>query len=126
MKMKKNKPTVLVVEDDKYIANAYAMKFAKADVEAKIAMSAGQAFSLLEEYKPDCIVLDLIMPVKDGFQVLRELKESNKYKNIPVIIASNLGTEADINEAMELGAYEYIVKSRSTLDSLIKKIKAIV
>jgi two-component system alkaline phosphatase synthesis response regulator PhoP len=120
--MLKNKISVLVVEDDKTIANAYKMKFERVGFNAKIARNGREAFNILKKFKPKVIVLDLIMPVLDGFEILRQLKVNEKYKKIPVIVASNLGGEADIKEATELGASEYIVKSQSTLNSLIEKI----
>lgn len=113
---------VLVVEDDKNIANAYKVKFTRVGFNVKIAESGREAFEILKKFKSDVIVLDLIMPLIDGFEVLRQLKANDKYKKIPVVVASNLGTEMDIKEAMELGASEYIVKSRSTLENLVKKV----
>lgn len=123
MAVKKHKKiSVLVVEDDKNIAIAYEMKFARVGFNAKIANSGRAAFEALKSFSPDVIVLDLIMPVIDGFEVLRQLKNHPHHKKIPVIVASNLGGETDINEAYDLGAAEYIVKTKSTLEDLVSKV----
>jgi len=79
---------------------------------------------ILEEFTPDVMLLDLIMPVKDGVSTLKEIKANEKYKNIPVIVASNFGQKEDIDKSMELGAVDYVVKSDMELDDLIEKIES--
>jgi len=76
-----------------------------------------------KEEKPDLILLDLILPKMDGFEVLRGLKVSEETKNIPVIILTNLEETEDIQKALELGATTYLVKSSYTLEELVKKIE---
>lgn len=113
---------ILVVEDDKFLANAYRIKFSKAGYEIKIASDGQDAIDSLETFTPDVILLDLIMPVKDGFAVLEELKKNDKWKNIPVLVASNLGQKEDIDKSMALGAADYIVKSQMPINDILVKI----
>lgn len=113
---------ILVVEDDKFLANAYRIKFSKAGYEIKIASDGQDAIDSLETFTPDVILLDLIMPVKDGFTVLEELKKNDKWKNIPVLVASNLGQKEDIDKSMALGAADYIVKSQMPINDILVKI----
>ncbi len=114
---------ILVVEDDTYLANAYKLKLTKEGFEVKNAMDGAEAITILSSFMPDLILLDLIIPKKDGFSVLQELKTKEEWKNIPVIIASNLGQKEDIDKGMQLGARDFFVKTDLSLNNLIDKIK---
>lgn len=114
---------ILIAEDDKYLANAYRVKLEKEDFEVLIVAQGRELLDEVEEYKPDLILLDLLMPVMDGFEALKKLKEDRNTKDIPVLIASNLGQKADLDKGMELGAEDYIVKSNLSLKNVVKKIK---
>lgn len=116
---------ILIAEDDNYLVNAYRVKLTKAGYEIKIALDGNEALMALESFAPDLIVLDLVMPKKDGFATLEEIKKNDKWKNIPIIIASNLGQKEDIDRGMKLGATDFIVKSEMSLNDLIAKINKI-
>lgn len=113
---------ILVVEDDKFLANAYRVKLTKSEYEVRVASDGDEALKILNEYVPDLIVLDLMMPKVDGFTVLKEIKMSDKFKHIPVIVASNLGQTEDVVRATKLGASDYIVKTDLTMKKFIEKI----
>ena len=113
---------ILIAEDDKSLASAYRVKLSKAGFEIKMASDGQEALDILESFTPDVILLDLIMPVKDGFSVLEELKKNNEWKNIPVIVASNLGQKEDIDKSMKLGATDYFVKSDMHINDVLAKI----
>src|SRR3989344_4373035 len=113
---------ILVAEDDKFLANAYRVKLSKAGYEIKIVSDGQETMDSLETFTPDVILLDIIMPIKDGFAVLEELKKNDKWKNIPVIVASNLGQKEDIDKSMALGATDYIVKSQVPIADILVKI----
>ncbi len=114
---------ILVAEDDKFLSNAYRVKFTKAGFEVKVTSDGEELLSTLPEFEPNIILLDLVMPKKDGFATLQEIKKLDKYKNIPVIVASNLGQKEDLDKAKALGANDYIVKSDMSLENLVAKIK---
>lgn len=116
---------VLVCEDDVYQANALRVKLTKSGYDVTISADGQQAMELLKSTTPDIIVLDLLMPKKDGFSVLSELKASDTTKHIPVIIASNLGQKEDIQKGLAMGADAYLVKSAINLDEFVQKIEAI-
>ena len=116
---------ILIVEDDKYLANALRVKLTHTGFDVKNAADGEEALKIVKEFFPDLILLDLVMPVKDGFTVLKELKDNENWKKIPVIIASNLGQKEDIDKGMALGAIDYIIKSDISLHDLIIKIKKI-
>ncbi len=116
---------VLVVEDDKFLVNVYRIKLAKAGYEVQIAYDGQQALTVLDAFTPDIILLDLILPIKDGFSFLKDFRQIEKFKGVPVIIASNLGQNEDVSKGLSLGANDYLIKSDTTLDVLIDKIKAL-
>lgn len=117
---------ILVAEDDKFLSSAYRVKLTKAGFDVTIARNGNEVMSELQKQIPDCILLDLVMPEKDGFSVLEDLKKDEKTKNIPVIVASNLGQKEDMDRAMNLGATAFVIKSNMSLEELINKIKTVV
>lgn len=116
---------ILVVEDDIFLLNAYRVKLTKGGFEIKTATDGNEALAALKDFVPDLILLDLVMPGKDGFAVLEELKVSPKWTKIPVIIASNLGQKEDIEKGLKMGAADYIIKSDISLSDLTGKINRI-
>lgn len=116
---------VLVVEDDTFLSNAYRVKLTKAGFDVKNALDGQEAIDLLASYTPDIILLDIVMPRKDGFATLEEIKTNDKWKNIPVILASNLGQKEDKEKGMRLGAAEFFIKTDFSLNVLIEKINSL-
>ena len=117
---------ILIAEDDQFLCKAMTTKLTKEGYEVKIALDGVQLMDLLKSYIPDLIILDLLMPKKDGFEVVKEVKADPKLKNIPILIASNLGQSSDIQQILALGATDYLIKSEFTLESLVQKIKNII
>ncbi|MBI2031899.1 MAG: response regulator [Candidatus Levybacteria bacterium] len=113
---------ILIAEDDKYLRNAIRVKLEKAGFTAIVAEDGQQAIEQLKTNVPDVIILDLVMPVKDGFTVLEEVRANPLTKRIPVIVASNLGQKEDIDKATRLGATDYIIKTNLSLGDLVTKI----
>lgn len=114
---------VLVVEDDKFLADVFLTKLTKEGFNVIQAFNGEDAISVTKKYHPDLILLDIIIPKKDGFDVLKEIKEDETVKDIPVIIMSNLGQEADVGMGKKLKAVEYLVKTNTSLADIVKKIK---
>lgn len=119
------KKFVLVVEDDPFYSKIYETKLAKENIHAALAMNGDAALKVIEKMgAPDLILLDLIMPGKDGFDTLKDLKADSTLKHIPVIVLSNLSQEEDIKRVMDLGAAEYLVKANVPLQEIIAKVKS--
>lgn len=78
--------------------------------------------SIAEEEKPDLIILDLILPKKDGFEVMKELKNNPNLKSIPIVVLTNLESPQDIGRAFSLGAKSYLIKANYSLKEIAKKI----
>jgi len=113
---------ILLAEDDKFIARAYTDGLTRSGYEV-IAVTDGQeAIKQAKEKKPDIILLDLIMPVKNGFEALEEIKSDKNMKDVPVLILSNLGQDTDIKKGRDLGAVDYLIKSDYSMTEVIKKI----
>src|ERR1700733_7491000 len=110
---------IFIVEDDKFLASAYRLKLTKVGFEVQIVSDGQELLDLLKTAIPDLIILDIIMPVKDGFVTLQELRANTSWKNIPVIVASNLGQKEDVDKAIRLGANDFIVKSDLSLQGVI-------
>lgn len=117
---------ILIAEDDKFLANAYRFKLDKAGFEVKIVSDGEECLETLKTFVPDILILDLVMPKKDGFSTLADMKADEKLKNIPVLIASNLEQEEDINRGMKMGANGYIIKSNLSLDDLVAEINKMI
>jgi DNA-binding response OmpR family regulator len=115
----KDKKTILVVEDDKFLVNIYRIKFTEKNFEVIVAMDGVEAINELQKKIPDIILLDLLMPKKDGFEVLTELKKKIEWKDIPVVVATNLGQSEDIKRALAMGANNYFVKSNVRIDEVV-------
>jgi DNA-binding response OmpR family regulator len=115
---------ILVAEDDKFLSNAYRIKLSKLGYEVTVVSDGDQVMVHLRDNTPDLILLDLIMPVKDGFDTLKEIRVQSKFKKLPIIVASNLGQGEDVKKATELGATDYIVKSDLSLQELADKINS--
>ena len=114
---------VLIAEDDRFIASAYKVKLEKEGFLVRIGIDGDQTLEFARKTKPDLLILDLVMPVKDGFVVLEELKKDIYLKDIPVVVLSNLGQEEDIKRALQLGASSYLVKTDTTIDTMVSKVK---
>jgi len=116
---------VLVVEDDVYLSGAYKLKLVKLGFEVMTAGDGEEALAMLRDFQPDLILLDLIMPRKDGFETLEALKRNPVWRDIPVLVATNLSQKEDIDRAISLGADDYIVKTDTSMDDFMLKVKSV-
>lgn len=112
---------ILIVEDEKPLARVMSLKLNSAGYATTAVFSGEEALSVLAKQSFDLIILDLVIPKQDGFYVLSEV--SKKEIKIPVIVASNLSQEEDIEKAKKLGAIDYFVKSDVTLVEMVNKVK---
>lgn len=117
---------VLIAEDDQFLANAYKLKLKKAGFEILVVSDGEEALEAMSSFKPDVVLLDLIMPNLDGFTFLSQVQKDDSMKNVPIIVASNLGQKEDIQKAKELGARDYVIKSDMSLEELIAKLERLV
>jgi len=114
---------ILIAEDEKPMAKALEIKLNKAGFETTVVFDGVSALNELKANKYDLLLLDLMMPNKDGFSVLNDITE-NKIK-VPVIVSTNLNQKEDIDKAMSLGAKDYFVKSDTTIAEVVEHIKKV-
>jgi DNA-binding response OmpR family regulator len=116
---------VLVIEDDSFLLNLEVSNLEKSNFEVITALTGEEAMKKINELDISIILLDIMLPDYDGFDILKRIKEDNNLKKIPVIIFSNLSSEKDIEKAKELGAADFMVKSNFTLKELIERVNRI-
>lgn len=117
---------ILIIEDNAFINSAYGTKFNRENIPYKIAVDGEEALKKLEDEiagPPAVIILDIILPKKNGFEVLSVIKSDPRIKMIPVIVLTNLSQEIERRRAMELGASEYLVKADTKIDTLVEKVR---
>jgi len=117
------KKKILVIEDDPLLIKMYQTKLVIEGFVVETAFDGEKGMKLAQKAKPDLILLDLMLPVIDGFTVLKILKKDTQTKKIPVIVFSNLAQPSDIEQAKKLGAIDYIVKASLTPNEIVKRIK---
>lgn len=115
--------TILFIEDEPNLQKTVGRYLEDEGYEVKSALDGELGLKIAKERKPALILLDLILPKKDGFEVLKELKADLGTKDIPVMILTNLETSADVEKALSLGATNYLVKANYELAEVVKKIK---
>ena len=113
---------LLIVEDDEVLLRALYMLFHKSKYTIASATDGAMAVQMAQRLKPDLILLDLLLPKMDGFEVLRIIKADQALKATPVIVLSNLGDISDIEKAKTLGAEEYFIKANTDLAVLESKV----
>lgn len=115
---------ILLVEDDAILVEMYEAKFELEGHEIRVATNGEDALSLLNDFVPELILLDILMPKLNGFHVLKEIKKQPNLRQIPVILLTNLGeAEVDMNRelASALGVNDYLIKSHHTPDEVVAK-----
>jgi DNA-binding response OmpR family regulator len=121
--MTEHKSSILIVEDDQTIATMYYVSLTNDGYDVSVAENGEQGLTLARETHPGVILLDIIMPKMDGFSLLKELKNDEETREIPVVLLTNLGQEEDKERGEELGASDYLVKTDYTPRQVSEKIK---
>lgn len=114
---------IMWVEDDKFLSDLISRKLSSVDCVMLHSTNGEDALALLEKETPDIILLDILLPGMNGFEVLEKLKANQKTRNVPVILLSNLGQQGDIEKAEKLGAKKFLIKATVTLDEILAEIK---
>jgi len=115
---------ILIIEDDKFLLKVIKKKLLIENYTVIEAMDGEQGIKSVKREKPDLILLDLILPGIDGFEVLTKIKKDKELSKIPVIILSNLGEKEDINKGLKMGAIDYLIKAHFTPGEIVGKIEA--
>lgn len=114
---------VLIVEDEDFLVRALKDNLVSEGYSVSVAMDGEAVFEELKNKKPSLILLDLLLPKKNGFDVLKDIRSNPEWQLIPVVILSNLGEDSEIKRALELGANDYFVKSQHPIQEVIEKVR---
>lgn len=122
---KKTKGTILVIEDEPALVDIYSTRLVADGFEVISALDGVQGLDAAIHEKPTAILLDVILPMKNGFEVLKELKGSPKTRPIPVIILSNLGQDYEVKMGLALGAAGFLVKASLTPAQVVEELERV-
>ena len=120
--MEEKKKKILIVDDDSFLLDMYALKFTQNNFEVHTSLSAKNALETIEGIKPDVILTDIIMPDMDGFEMLKIINDKKLSPNSVKIVLSNKGQQSDIDQGASLGIAGYIVKANSTPAEVIQQV----
>ena len=118
--------TILIIEDDDFVLKAYKIKFEKEKFNVVVALDGNEAVAYLKNEPADLVLLDLMLPEINGFDVLAAIRKNEKWKKVPIIIMSNLGQTSDIKRCQDLGISDYIIKSDIKISEVVEKVKSLI
>lgn len=119
------KPKILLVEDDPLLIDIYTTKFAEAGFNVVVVEDGEKVEKSLEKDQPDIIVLDIVLPHKDGWTVLEQLKTQGALDRFKVVVLSNLGQKEEIEKGLRLGAVKYLIKAHYTPSQVAQEVKSL-
>ncbi len=113
------------MEDDNFLRKICKTKLKREGFDVSSAVNGKEALEKIMTEDPQIVLLDIILPTMDGFEVLKRVKENSSKSSIPIIMLTNLGQESEIEKGFELGAEDYIIKAHLTVGEIIEKVKEI-
>ena len=116
---------MLVVEDYAFLHDILTRKLSGAGATLLHATDSDEAFSALKNEKPNIVLLDILLPGTDGFEVLRQIRANPETKTLPVILLSNLGQKTDIDKGKQLGANRFLIKATASLEEIVNEIRSL-
>ncbi len=114
---------ILIIEDEELLCNLLQMKLSEEGYEVSIAKDGVEGMQMIKKMKPDLLLLDIVMPNKNGFEVMEEMQTDEELKDVPVIVISNSGQPVEIDKAKELGAKDWLIKTEFDPQEVIEKVK---
>lgn len=115
--------TILIVEDDQFLRNLCIRKLQKEKFNVLYAVDGEEGLRKIQEEKPDLVLLDILLPGLNGFDVVMAAKNNPDLNNIPIILLSNLGDKSDVNKGLSLGANDYLIKAHFTPGEIVNKVR---
>lgn len=117
--------TILIIEDDPFLIDIYTSQFKKSGYKVEVAVDGEVALAKIKEINPDLVVLDILLPKVNGWELLKIIRRDPKLKDLKVVILSNLLEEEQVNKGFELGAIKYFIKAEHTPNEIVEEIKKI-
>ena len=115
--------SILLVEDDPFLIDIYTTKFKEAGFSVKVTSDGEEGLRKLNEEKFDLLVLDIVLPQVDGWEILRKIKSNEKLKKLKIVVLSNLGQKGEVEKGLKLGATKYLIKAHYTPSQVVEEIK---
>jgi len=119
------KKKILIVEDDNFVAEVYFAKLSEMGYEPILAQNGEEGLVALKKNKIEMILLDILMPVMSGMEMLEEIKKNKEWENIPVILLTNVGEKESIQKVRDMGVKNYLIKSHFTPAEVVEKIESV-
>ena len=116
---------ILLIEDDPFLIDIYTTKIKELDFSVDVANDGAEGLRMLREKSFDLLMLDIVLPHLDGWQVLKQIREEEELKNLKVIVLSNLGQKEEVEKGLKLGAVKYLIKAHYTPAEVVEEIKKV-
>lgn len=118
--------TIILVEDDDFISGMYQTKLTSLGYTVELYEDGETALARLQQDPlPNLVLLDIVLPKRDGFEILEALRKDKRTKTLPVILLTNLGQKPDVERGVQLGTDDYIIKAHYTPSEVVEKIKQV-
>ena len=114
---------ILLVEDDPFLVDIYSQKLKKAGFEVGVVTDGSKVLNAIKEQKPELLMLDIVLPEMDGWEILEELSKDSQFSTLKVMVFSNLGQKAEVEKGMKLGAVKYLIKADYTPSEVVEEVK---
>lgn len=118
--------SILLVEDDPFLIDIYSQKLTKAGFKVEVAKNGKSALESLQKRKPQLVILDIVLPGIEGWEVLRKIKKDRSLANLKVVVLSNLGQKEEVEKGLKLGAVKYLIKAHYTPSEVVREIKKVI
>ncbi len=115
---------ILIIEDDPFLSEMYSVKLTQTgEFEVDVAADGKEGLGKVKTDRPDLVLLDIVLPKMDGFEILKTIKDDPQLKEIPVVLLTNLGQKKEVEKGLALGGDEYIIKAHFTPTAVVAKVK---
>lgn len=117
--------SILLVEDDPFIVDIYTTKLKELGFSVEVAEDGEEALRKLKEKRPDLMVLDIVLPNIDGWELLKKIRDELDLKNLKIVVLSNLSQKAEVEKSLEFGVLKYFIKAHFTPSEVVEEVKKI-
>lgn len=121
--MKASKKTILIIDDDEFLTALYAEKFMRSGYNVEVAKDGDTGIEMIAQLRPDAVILDILMPGKNGVDVLKAVRTNQQIKGQLVIVLSNLDEQQKIAECKHHNVFDYIIKAHVTPDEIVSRVQ---